>query len=103
MGGPGWMHRPGMDGPREMQAHAMWHRMRSFALLFRRADRQLSGADVQKIAEGFLLWNGNHSWKVTDVQEVDPDTVSFAIASPSGDVIARFTMNRHNGKVDRTG
>jgi len=38
-----------------------------FALIYREPDRQLAPADVQKIAEGFLLWNGNHSWKVTNV------------------------------------
>src|ERR1700749_2135043 len=30
----------------------------TFALIYRQQDRQLAPADVQKIAEGFLLWNG---------------------------------------------
>ncbi len=50
--------------------------MRQFALIYPAADRNLSGADVQKIAEAFLLFNGNHSWKVTEVTE-EPDQVTL--------------------------
>src|ERR1700750_2867395 len=50
--GAGWR---GHDG-RQQAAGAM-HRMRTFALFFRQQDRALSPADVQKIAEAFLLWN----------------------------------------------
>ena len=49
--------------------HTAWaaQGLRTFALIYRQQDRQLGPPDVQKIAEAFLLWNGNHSWKVIDV------------------------------------
>jgi hypothetical protein len=75
----------------------------TFALIHRQQDRQLSPADVQKIAEAFLLWNGNHNWKVIDVAPAADGTVAFAIATPEGSVIARFTMDPHSGRVTRTG
>ena len=34
---------------------------RAFGLVYRQADRRLTPPDVQKIAEAFLLWNGNHT------------------------------------------
>ena len=64
---PDWMRHPGgmrwlhhghegrSDGPRQ------------FGLFYRQADRQLTTADVQKIAEAFLLWHGNRTWKVADI------------------------------------
>ncbi|MBV9735908.1 MAG: hypothetical protein JO209_08355 [Acidisphaera sp.] len=111
----GWMHRmhpgpmgdrrwgpmergaggPPMDGP---MGGAM-----TFALLFRPADRALTAPDVQKIAEAFLLWNGNHTWKVTDVAESQDNAISFAVATQSGDVIARFSMDRRTGRLRRLG
>ena len=109
--GPG-MDRPGMDRPgmrefggREqhegMRRPGPWmQRMRQFALIYPTTDRNLSGADVQKIAEAFLLFNGNHSWKVTEVKEA-PDQVSFAFATPDGAAIAHFTMDRHTGRPER--
>jgi hypothetical protein len=93
MGFGGWMHHPGFHG---------MHRLRQFALIFPAADRALTGADVQKIAEAFLLWNGNHSWKVTNVAE-EQDRVTFAFATPDGTVIARFAMDRHTGRPTRLG
>ena len=51
--------------------------LRNFALVYRQADRQLAPADVQKIAEAFLLWNGNHTWKVTDVAATDAGPIGF--------------------------
>jgi hypothetical protein len=95
---PGPMHPDWMHGPGGMRA--LHQRLRQFALIFPAADRALTGADVQKIAEAFLLWNGNHSWKVTDVAE-EPDRVTFAFATPDGTVIARFAMNRHTGRPHR--
>jgi hypothetical protein len=81
---------------------AMMHRMRDFALVWRAPDRNLSGADVQKIAEGFLLWHGNHTWKVTNVQE-QGDRVAFSLATADGGTVASFTMDRHTGRIERTG
>ena len=90
----GWMHGHG-GGFRGLH-----NRLRQFALVFPAKDRALTGADVQKIAEAFLVWNGNHTWKVTDVAE-EPDRVTFAFATPDGTVIARFAMNRHTGRPNR--
>ncbi len=108
MGGP--MGGPGMDG--QMQGppmggwhgpfHHFWHHDRGmFSLIHTAPDRALSGPDVQKIAEGLLLWKGNHDWKVTEVTERDKDSVGFAFATAKGDVIARFTIDRHSGQWQR--
>ena len=96
--GPG-MHRPMMDG-RMGHMGGMMRRMRAFALVYPAADRALSGADVQKIAEAFLLFNGNHTWKVTEVTE-EPNRVTFAVATPDGTAIAHFAMDRHTARPDR--
>jgi hypothetical protein len=94
---PPWMHR--MHGP-----HPGGMMMqRPFALVFRQADRQLAPADVQKIAEAFLLWNGNHSWKIVDVAATPEGPIAFAMATADGTVIARFTMDAHTGKIVRMG
>lgn len=75
----------------------------TFALVFRQADRKLTPSDVQKIAEAFLLWNGNHEWKIVQVGPASGDEVGFALATAdNGPVIARFTMNVHTGRVTRT-
>jgi hypothetical protein len=87
-GGPGWQH------------HAM-QRMRTFALLFRPDDRHLTPPDVQKIAEGFLLWNGNHTWKVVDVAAGPDNQIGFALATAEGSVIARFNMDAKTGRMTR--
>lgn len=94
---PGWMrwlrhrHEGQFDGPRP------------FALFYRPADRQLTAADVQKIAEAFLLWHGNHTWKVTDVAENPDNTVGFVYAAPDGTPIAKFTIDRKTGHFTRVG
>ena len=105
---------PPPDQPQRMRgmmwAHR-WHQMRergpvapgTFALIHPQQDRRLSPADVQKIAEAFLLWRGNHSWKVVDVAPASDGSVGFAIATPESSVIARFTMDPHSGRVTRTG
>jgi hypothetical protein len=90
-GGPGWQH------------HAMMHRMRTFGLLYHVDDRHLTGPEVQKIAEAFLLWNGNRAWKVTEVAAGPDGTIGFAFATADGSVIARFTMDSKTGRVTRTG
>ena len=95
--GPGMMHGPGGMGWRMGR---MMHRMREFALIYPAPDRNLSGPDVQKIAEAFLLFNGNHTWKVTEVTE-EPNRVTFALATPDGTAIAHFAMDRHNGRPER--
>ncbi len=103
MHGP-MMHGPMMQGPMMHGPMAgrwrMMRWMRQFALIYPAPDRNLSGPDVQKIAEAFLLFNGNHSWKITEVTE-EPDQVRFAIATPDGTAIAHFAMNRHTGRPTR--
>jgi hypothetical protein len=105
------MERPGMErpwgmmhGPQGgMMAHrmgGMMHRMREFALVYPAKDRALSGPDVQKIAEAFLLLNGNHTWKITEVTE-EPNRVTFAVATPDGTAIAHFAMDRHTARPQR--
>lgn len=102
MGGSGhWMnrhmgwHHPPHGGPMEFA--------RTFALIYRQQDRALAPADVQKIVEGFLLWNGNHSWKVS-APVANPDgLISFSLTTPEGSVIAKFTMDPHSAKVHRVG
>jgi hypothetical protein len=90
----GWRHGPGHNRP---------FSPRDFALIYRQPDRQLAPADVQKIAEGFLLWNGNHSWKVTNVAPTADGPIGFSLATPEGSVIAKFTMDPHTGKIARAG
>lgn len=122
-GGPG-MGGPGMGGPGghdgmmrmhdRMQAmhgrmHGDMHGMhrgfdpRTFALIVPQADRNLSTDDVKKIAEGFLLWNGNHTWKVVDVAPVADKGIGFSLATPDGTVIAKFAMDPKTGRVSRLG
>ena len=78
-------------------------RPRPFALVYRQPDRQLAPADVQKIAEAFLLWNGNHTWKVIDVAPTADGAIGFSLATPDGSVIAKFTMDPHTGRIPRVG
>ncbi len=105
-GGPSWGrgHGPAM--------HGHWHAMgrgrpgmgmRAFALIYRQKDRALSPADVQKIAEAFLLWNGNHTWKVADAVATPDGLVAFNLTAPDGSVIAKFTMDPHTAKISRVG
>jgi len=110
---PGPGPAPGSDGP---MRHGGWmHRMHewrdgdrpigrgTFALIYRQPDRQLTAPDVQKIAEGFLLWNGNHTWKVTDVAPGPDGKIGFALTTPEGSVVARFAIDPHTGHVTRAG
>ena len=100
MGGWG-QHRPGPEG-----GEAMMHRHRHehpFALIYRQHDRNLAPGDVQKIVEGFLLWNGNHTWKVTNVAAGADGAIGFDLATQEGSVIAKFTMDPHTGRIHREG
>jgi hypothetical protein len=93
----GWMamgHRHGHGSP---------FRPRDFALIYRQPDRQLAPADVQKIAEAFLLWNGNHTWKVTNVAATPDGPVGFSLTTPEGSIVAKFTMDPHTGRISRVG
>ena len=92
----GWT---GQDGPRGDRMQ----RLRTFALIYPQEDRKLTPPDVQKIAEAFLLWRGNHSWKVVEVAPTADGAIGFALATQEGSVIARFTMDPHTARVTRTG
>ena len=78
-------------------------RLRTFALVYPQEDRKLTPPDVQKIAEAFLLWHGNHTWKVVEVAPTADGAIGFALATQEGSVIARFTMDPHTARVTRTG
>ena len=94
----GWMHR----GRDRQQGDGM-RGLRTFALIHPQEDRNLAPPDVQKIAEAFLLWRGNHTWKVVEVAPAADGGIGFALATQEGSVIARFTMDPHSARVTRTG
>jgi hypothetical protein len=105
-GGPPMPGRPGMGpgqwGERMREHQARRHEMmRVFALIDRAEDRKLTPPDVQKIAEAFLLWNGNHTWKVTNVKQ-EGDLIGFDLATAESSVIAHFTMDPKTGRPART-
>jgi hypothetical protein len=95
---------PAMDPPPSPhdRGHRRWM-IRNWGLFYPQTDKKLSAADVQTIAEAMLLRHGNHTWKVTDVAQNQDDTVSFAFATQSGDVVARFAMDIHTGRLHRRG
>lgn len=95
----GWMRGQHSRAARDRRLGGL----RTFTLVYRQEDRKLAPADVQKIAEGFLLWNGNHSWKVVDVAPSPDGSIGFALATSDGSVIARFAMDPHSGRVTRSG
>jgi hypothetical protein len=87
-------------GPGPMM-HRRVELLRSLALVYTQQDRALSPADVQKIAEAFLLWHGNHSWKVTDVAAQADGAIMFTMATADGATIAKFTMDPHTARIQR--
>ncbi|MCK8787452.1 hypothetical protein M0638_24075 [Roseomonas sp. NAR14] len=116
MGGPrGWggpMAGPMMAGPMGAppgpmggpMGPMMRHRGGPFAgLIFHRGDRHLTPPEVQRIVEGFLLWNGERSWRVVDVKEAEENTVEFGLAPAEGGAFARFRMDRATGRIHRVG
>ncbi len=109
---PGMPGRPGPGGMRgpmpggwhgAMHGGPMWQRAAMFGLFFHPDDKQLTTADVQKIAEAFLLWQGNRDWKVTQVAAGPDGRIGFAFATADGGVIARFTMDSKTGRLARVG
>jgi hypothetical protein len=101
----GWGHhpRPGMAAGWGRSSGGPVGGMRAFALIYRQEDRTLSPADVQKIAEAFLLWNGNHTWKVANVAATADGLVGFSLTTGDGSLVAKFTMDPHTGRVMRVG
>ena len=106
--GPG-MTGPGMHGMGPMAWMHHWREQHgmvapgTFALVFRQADRNLTPPDVQKIAEAFLLWRGNHTWKVINVAAGSDGAIGFTLATQEGSEVARFTMDPHTGRITRVG
>jgi hypothetical protein len=104
MGGPGFGPRGMPMGPPGAPPWMMGVGRGPFGgLVFRREDRQLTAAEVQRIAEAFLLWQGERSWKIAEVHEAPDNAVAFTLTTAEGSVIARFTMDRRSGRVHRTG
>ncbi|HEX3573725.1 MAG TPA: hypothetical protein VHU42_03905 [Rhodopila sp.] len=97
---PGMHHLGMMDWHHRMMEHRPFA-PGTFALIHRQEDRQLAPADVQKIAEAFLLWNGNHTWKVTNVAATSDGPIGFSLTTPEGSVVAKFTMDPHTGRIQR--
>jgi hypothetical protein len=85
----------------EQHRHLHLASARNWGLLSPQTDKKLSTADVQTLADAILLRHGNHTWKVANVVQNQDDTVSFAFATQSGEVIAQFAMNTHTGHVRR--
>jgi hypothetical protein len=94
----GWRHHMMRDG-----MHGKRFNFRAFALIYRQPERNLAPADVQKIAEAFLLWNGNHTWKVTNVAPTAEGPIGFSLTTPEGSLVAKFTMDPHSGRIERVG
>lgn len=104
-GGDAALHQPrdgGMTWRRAMWRHRR-HARRTFSLIYTPRDRNLTPDDVQKIAQGFLLWRGNHDWKVVDVAAQPDGAIGFSLATQSGSVVAKFSMDPHTGRVTRLG
>jgi hypothetical protein len=97
-GAMGWRHHMMREG-----MHGRLRNLRAFALVYRQEDRNLAPADVQKIAEAFLLWNGNHTWKVSNVAPTTDGPIGFSLTTPEGSVVAKFTMDPHSGRIQRVG
>ena len=101
--GPGMGRREGPWADRMRDHHTRrMEMMRVFALIDRPEDRKLTPPDVRKIAEAFLLWNGNHTWKVINVKP-DGDVIAFDLATEDGSVIAHYAMDPKTGRPTRRG
>ena len=75
----------------------------TFGLFAPQADKHLSPADVQEIAQAILLWNGNHDWKVAQVQPGENHQVTFAYVTQDGATVAKFAINQDTGRITRLG
>jgi hypothetical protein len=95
----GWDARDGMRGA-QWRMHEMVH---TWGLFFNQRDKNLSNNDVQVLAEAILLVHGNHDWKVTNVADAADGQATFAYATGDGSVIARFSIDRHTGRITRIG
>jgi hypothetical protein len=71
-------------------------------LIMPREDKQLTADEAVKIAEGFLLWMGERTWKIANATQQDA-VIAFDLTTADGSRIARFTMDRRTGRVQRVG
>jgi hypothetical protein len=99
--GPGGMHRP--PPPFMMMMHHLRHEQATWGLLFPQKDKNLSTADVQVLAQAILLSKGNHDWKVANVAADAEGKIGFDYATASGDIVAKFTIDPHSGRIARNG
>jgi hypothetical protein len=88
-------HGPRMGGP-------MGPRGPLSGLVMNRDNKQLTAEEATKIAEGFLLWMGERNWKIANAVQQD-DVIAFDLTTAEGSRIARFTMDRRTGRVQRVG
>ncbi len=94
----GWWHRHHGERGREMPFAPA-----TFGLFAPQTDKHLSPADVQEIAQAILLWNGNHDWKVAQVQPGENHQVTFAYVTQDGATVAKFAINQDTGRIMRVG
>ena len=99
--GPGGMHRP--PPPFMMMMHHMEHEQASWGLFFPRKDKNLSTGDVQLLAQAILLSKGNHDWKVANVATDNEGKIGFDYTTAGGDIVAKFTIDPHSGRITRIG
>ncbi len=97
-----WHHHHGERGPGE-RGREMPFMPGTFGLFAPQPDKHLSPTDVQQIAQAILLWNGNHDWKVAQVQPGQNHEVNFSYVTPDGTTIAKFAINQDTGRITRVG
>lgn len=75
----------------------------AFAMFPRVEDKALTVPEVQKIAEGFLLFMGQRTWRVVEVREAG-SAIEFGIAAAEGTpAFAKFKVDRKTGRPERIG
>ncbi len=102
-GQAGWPARPDIRPGGPGSAWRLHRLIQTWGLFFNQRDKNLSNSDVQVLAEAILLIHGNHDWKVTDVADAADGQATFAYATADGSVIARFSIDRHSGRIIRIG
>lgn len=98
-----WGHHHHGEHDRGKHRRPMMFTPGTFALFAPQPDKHLTPADVQQIAQAILLWNGNHDWKVSQVQPGQNHQVTFAYTSQDGTTIAKFAINQDTGRIARVG
>ncbi len=65
----------------------------------RMTDRKLDAAEVKRILDGRLAWQGNKRLKVGTVTEKDDNTVIAEIQTVDGSLVAKWTVDRATGRM----